>query len=218
VTLFSWSQRLSGQHVGRAVVLVDCEVERAVVGVGTKVEQQVGDVEPIVGDGDDGGRCVIAVLEIQIRAPLDQGLNGVFVAIACRPHQRGEATRRVIRVTSVGNLRELRLYVRLGAGLKQRAHDLGMTLGRRPHQRGLLLVGVHTVDVGALGEEQAHRIDPARTRSGHQRGLLVEWLLHIGAASEQGFDDGHLARAACLQQRGHPVTVCDVRLRTGGKQ
>ena len=85
-------------HVGRGVVHVDGKVQRSVVRVGAEVEQLAGQIEPIVDDGDDRRRGAVAVGQVRIGPALDERPRDLFVPVAHRKHERGEAAGRMVGV------------------------------------------------------------------------------------------------------------------------
>ena len=56
-------------------------------------------------------------------------------------------------------------------GVDEELDDVGMTLGGRPHERGLVMLALAGVHVGAAGEERFHRSEVARPGAGHQHRL-----------------------------------------------
>ena len=54
-------------------------------------------------------------------------------------------------------------------GVDERFHDVGVTLGRGPHQRRLILRRLFCVHCRAVLDQHANRVHTAGLRAGHQR-------------------------------------------------
>ncbi len=167
------ARTVMGAHVGRGVVHVDGEIERAVVRVGAQVQQLRREIEPIVDDRHHGRREPVAIGQLGIRAALEERRRDVFVSVARREHQRGETAGRMIAVLPFVDAVDVRLPVGLGAGFQQLVDDSDVPFGGGPHQRRFLLIRVGDIGVGARLDEQLHRVDVAGSRGGHQGRFAV---------------------------------------------
>ena len=97
----------------------------------------------------------------------------------------------------------------VGAVLDQQPHDVGMPLGRRPHQRSLPPRRLPRVDVVGTGVEQgAHRVRVPGARAGHEDGLAHRGRsVGVGAGRQQPLDDRRAAVDAGERQRRDAVGV-----------
>ena len=88
--------------IGGGVAHFHSGVQRSVVDIGAKIPQRCGQIKTIVVDGDHRRGSAVAVLEVQIRAALDQPPDDIFVAIARGPHQSRETAGRMIGILTFG--------------------------------------------------------------------------------------------------------------------
>ena len=102
----------------------------------------------------------------------------------------------------------LRAVVHPGPGRQQQPHDLGMPLGRRPHERGLPVSVLSGVGIGAVGEQRPHRRRAAGAGRGHQRRLARRQdPVRVGPRRKQRIDRGRAAVVGGQPQRRHPQRV-----------
>ena len=83
-----------------------------------------------------------------------------------------------------------------------------MTLGHRPHQRGLTPGALDRVDAGAGSEQGAHAVRGAGPGRGHHRGLALRQLyVRVRAGREQTLDHRRAAVLGREPQRGRAELV-----------
>ena len=206
-------------HVGGGIVHIHREIERPVVGIGAELEHRLRHVEPVVDDRNRHRGGVVAVGQLGIGPARDERAHRGFVPFARREHERGEAAGGEVGVLALGEAADVRLAVWIRTSRQQRLHHFGVALSGRPHQRGLLLIGVGGVGVRADLEQQLHRVERAGASRGHQRRFGADRRgLRVGAGANQRLNDRRGPGAARLKQRRDAVAIGDAHLGPGRDQ
>ena len=169
------------------------------IGIGAPLQQEVGECD--LPDDDRVGQRVRSVGSGLVHAGPrgEQDAGGLDVAVAGGGDQRRE--------------RLPRSGMDIGAPLDQRADDVPVAPGDRPHQRRLVGGGGGRVDVGPAGEQRPHDVEAAGARGCHQRRQAVR-LRRVGIrpGGEEPPDHRHARVLARPGQRRHAVIVRGVHV------
>ena len=108
----------------------------------------------------------------------------------------------------LGKLNRRRPRVDVGAAAGEQRDDVGVILGRRPHQRRLAELRFAGVDVGAAIEQHLHGRGVSGSRRRHQHGLSFGHdRVGARAGGEQRLDHRGVAVDGGQRQRRHAVAV-----------
>ena len=87
------------------------------------------------------------------------------------------------------------------------SHDIGVPLGRRPHQCGLPAPWIARIDIGAAQNQLSNRIDAARAGGNHQRRFAVPASGgRLGAGGEEALHEHRIAVGCRQRQRDSPYS------------
>src|SRR5207249_11594898 len=92
--------------VGCGVVHFYGVIQGSVVGVGPRVEQYRGKIEPDIDDRDRHCGRTVAVDEAHVGAGLNQALRHIFATIATSPHPRAETSSRMVGIVAAYERRD----------------------------------------------------------------------------------------------------------------
>ena len=107
----------------------------------------------------------------------------------------------------------------IGAPLDQRADDVPVPPGDRPHQRRLVGGGGGRVDVGPAGEQRPHDVEAAGARGRHQRRQAVRLRrVRIRPGGEEPLDHRRARVLARPGERRHAVIVRRVHVGAGAEE
>ena len=123
-------------------------IGRANVGAG--IEQRAGGLGMAVGHGHHQQLVSRRQREIRIEPGRDQRARGRHIVSRDGKRERVEA--------ALGH------RFRIGANLEQRADDVGMSFGGRPHERGLPSTGLRDVHVRAMEHQLPHGLQVSSSR------------------------------------------------------
>ena len=106
-----------------------------------------------------------------------------------------------------------------GADLDQHLHDRRVAFGRRPHQRGLLVLLVRAVHLRAAPEERFDRGERPDARGRHQRRFAAgQRRVRVGAGAEQRLDHRAVGVGDRERERRDAVAVRRADVGAGAEQ
>ena len=171
-----------------------------------------------------GGRRVV-----DVRAGADEPLRRLHVAVTGREQQRRVAPPvpydALVVLRAVGGVRvhhagpDSGPGAQVGAVRQQHVDDLVVSLGHRPHQRGLSAGAFVRVDVGAMRRQQPDGVRVAGAGSRHDRRLAVAQRdVGVGAGVEQARHHAGAAVAGGEPERRRSQLVGGVDVGAGVDQ
>ena len=193
-------------------------------------EEQCGDTAVAAVRRQHERADAVGLRIIRVGARFQQQARRLDVAGSRREQQRRRAAAQhgVVQLLASRTLRLLaddglrvgeRARADVGARLDEHLDDLGMLFGRGPHQRGLVVLALLRVHIGAASEQRFHRAGVTGARAGHQHRLAVhERRVRIGACREEPLDHCRAAIRAGELERCRAEIVRDVRTCTGSNQ
>ena len=140
-----------------------------------------------VGGQHERGRTA-ARLSVDVSAGGQEQIGHRRGALPSREQQRGKAAEVLddpliegspvlrVRIHEPWTDRRARLDVHIR--VYQHLNDIVMSLGRRPHQRGLATRTLAEIDIGAGLDQMTHSLNRTRPRRGHD-GCLSQWKREI---------------------------------------